>query len=67
MEKGMEYVLAVYEEHGFSKAAAKLFVTQPALSAIVKKEEQRYGLQFFNRRVTPLTLTEAGIKYINSA
>lgn len=46
MEKGMEYVLAVYEEHGFSKAAAKLFVTQPALSAIVKKEEQRYGLQF---------------------
>lgn len=46
MEKGMEYVLAVYEEHGFSKAAAKLFVTQPALSAIVKRRSSGTGCNF---------------------
>ena len=32
-----EYVYAVYQEKGFSRAAQKLFVSQPWLSAVVKK------------------------------
>ena len=35
----LEYVYTVYEEKSFSAAAKKLFMTQPALSAAVKKVE----------------------------
>ena len=34
---GMDYVYTVYEEKSFSAAAKKLFMTQPALSAAVKR------------------------------
>jgi DNA-binding transcriptional LysR family regulator len=67
MEKAMEYILLVNEEQSFSKAARKLFITQPALSAIVKKEEKKYGVKFFYRGVKPIILTEAGAKYIHAA
>ena len=67
MEKSKEYILKIYKEQSFSKAAAKLFITQPALSAIVKKEEQEYGVAFFNRNVKPIKPTEAGLKYIHAA
>ena len=35
-----EYIYAIYQEHSFSKAAQKLFVSQPWLSSVVKKVEQ---------------------------
>jgi len=37
MLKKMWYVYTVYEEKSFSKAAKRLFVSQPSLSAMVKK------------------------------
>lgn len=67
MERGMECVLAVYEHRNFTKAAAALFITQPALSTLVKKEEQRYGVTFFDRKKLPLSLTPAGESYIRTA
>lgn len=67
MERGMECVLAVYEKRSFTKAAEALFITQPALSALVKKEEQRYGVIFFDRKKMPLSLTAAGESYIRTA
>jgi|GEM_PF-5922904 len=39
MLKKMWYVYTVYEEKSFSKAAKRLFVSQPSLSAMVKKVE----------------------------
>ena len=33
----IKYVYAVYQERSFTKAAKKLFITQPALSSMVKK------------------------------
>ena len=39
MLQGMDYVYAVWRERSFSAAARKLFVSQPALSASVKKVE----------------------------
>ena len=39
MLKEMEYVYAVYEEQSFSKAARKLYLSQPALSAAVRRAE----------------------------
>ena len=50
MFDGKEYVYAVYEEKSFSKAAQKLYITQPALSTAIKKylanraDAQRRGL-----------------------
>ncbi len=67
MERGMECVLAVYEKRSFTKAADTLFITQPALSALVKKEEKRYGVNFFDRKKMPLSLTAAGESYIRTA
>ena len=37
MERVMEYILAIAKFKSVSKAAENLFISQPALSAIVKK------------------------------
>jgi len=67
VDKVMKYIMVISEEQSFSKAALKLFITQPALSTIIKKEELKYGAQFFYRGVKPIILTEAGAKYIQAA
>ena len=59
-----EYIYAVYQEKGFSKAAKKLYVSQPWLSATIKKAEQELGLPLFDRSTNPISLTEAGQYYI---
>lgn len=64
MFRGMEYVYAVYKEKSFSKAAQKLFISQPSLSANVKRVEKSIGYPIFDRSTKPLTLTEPGKKYI---
>ena len=60
----MEYVYAVYRERSFSKAARRLYVSQPWLSAAVKKTEQELGAQIFDRSTSPISLTEEGEYYI---
>lgn len=64
--KGMEYVYEVYKEKSFSKAARNLFISQPSLSAAVKKVEQEIGCELFDRSTTPIRLTECGVVYIES-
>lgn len=59
-----EYIYAVYQEKSFSKAAKKLYVSQPWLSATIKKAEQELGLPLFDRSTNPISLTEAGRYYI---
>ncbi len=59
-----EYIYAVYQERSFSKAAQKLFVSQPWLSAAVKKAEQELGLPLFDRSTNPISLTQAGRYYM---
>lgn len=66
MFQGMEYVYEVYKEKSFSKAAQKLFISQPYLSAAVKRIEKRVGYPIFDRSTKPLGLTECGEKYIRS-
>lgn len=64
--QGMEYVYEVYKEKSFSKAAANLFISQPSLSANVKRIEKRIGYPIFDRSTKPLQLTECGEKYIQA-
>lgn len=64
--QGMEYVYTVYKEKSFSKAAKSLFISQPSLSATIKRIENRIGYPIFDRSTKPLTLTECGEHYIRS-
>ena len=57
MFQGMEYVYEVYKERSFSKAAANLFISQPSLSANVKRIEKKIGYPIFDRSTKPLGLT----------
>jgi len=64
MQQEMEYIYEVYKEKNFTRAAEKLFITQPALSMAVQKVEERLGMPIFDRSTRPLSLTEAGEAYL---
>lgn len=64
MDSEMQYIYEVYREGSFSKAARKLFLTQPALSIAIRKVESKLGMPLFDRNTSPLTLTPAGEIYI---
>ena len=67
MFKNKDYVLAIYREGSFSKAAEKLYVSQPSLSATIKRLENKISMPIFNRSTSPVTLTQTGKKYIEYA
>lgn len=56
----MDYVLAVVQEQSFSKAAQKLYVTQPSLSQSIILIEKTLGTEIFDRSRSPVRLTTAG-------
>lgn len=66
MSPELTYLYAVYMEGSFSKAAEKLFITQPALSIAIKKIEDEIGMPLFDRKKKPLKLTDAGEIYIDA-
>ncbi len=66
MFQGMEYVYAVYKAKSFSKAAKELFISQPSLSASIKRIEKKIGYPIFDRSTKPLRLTEYGESYIKA-
>ena len=61
-----DYIYEVYKERSFSIAAKNLYITQPALSASVKKVEKQLGITIFDRSTSPIILTEEGKVYIES-
>lgn len=63
----LEYVIAVAEEKSFSKAAKKLYISQPSLSQYIMRLEDQIGIKIFDRTANPLTLTFAGEKYLETA
>src|SRR5947199_5058888 len=52
--------LAVAQERSFSRAAAKVHRTQPAVSQAVRRLESEVGEELFDRSSKSGTLTEAG-------
>ena len=67
MFRHKDYILTIYEVGSFTKAAEKLFVSQPSLSLTVKRVEDKIGAPIFDRSTSPITLTETGRKYIQYA
>lgn len=65
MFNNMAYVYEVYKEKSFSRAAENLYITQPSLSATVKKVEAQLDAPLFDRSTNPVQLTDCGREYIN--
>lgn len=65
--KILEYIIAIAEEKSISQAADRFYLSQPVLSRHLKKIEEELGAPLFVRGKPHLTLTEAGIIYINNA
>ena len=56
----LEHFLAVAEQRTFTRAAERVFRTQPALSQSIKKLETELGAPLFMRDNGDVSLTEAG-------
>ncbi len=56
----LETFLAVAEERSFSRAAARLHRTQPAVSQVIRKLEESVGETLFDRAARDGSLTAAG-------
>ncbi|MGY5846699.1 hydrogen peroxide-inducible genes activator [Salegentibacter sp. HM20] len=63
----LHYVLAVAEHKNFTKAAQKVFVTQPTLSMQIQKLEEELDVLIFDRSKKPIQLTETGKKIVQQA
>lgn len=64
LARHIQYFLAVAEHLSFTKAAAALHVSQPALSQQVKQLEEILGAQLFDRSGRTTRLTDAGDVYL---
>lgn len=61
-----ELIYTVYMEGSISKAAQKLFISQPSLSVMIQKIEEEIGTPLFDRTSKPIRLTEAGLEYVKA-
>src|SRR5436190_16906295 len=58
--------LAVAREHSFTRAAAKLGMSQSALSQIIRGLEERIGVRLLNRTTRTVTPTQAGERLLQA-
>jgi LysR family transcriptional regulator, hydrogen peroxide-inducible genes activator len=65
--KDLRYLVAVADERHFGRAAARCFVSQPTLSAQLKKLERTLGVQLIERAPNNVTLTPAGQEMVTRA
>lgn len=65
--KAIEYVLCLAESENISKAAEKLYISQPALSSYIKNIEQAIGCPLFERRNKKIIPTYAGECFLRYA
>ena len=63
----LEYLIEIENCGSISKAARRLFVTQPYLSRILKEVESEYGITVFTREKTGITPTDSGRLFLDMA
>lgn len=63
----LKYIVTIADELNISKAAQKLYVSQPSLSQCIQNIEKELGVEIFDRSTTPLKITYAGEVYIKWA
>jgi LysR family transcriptional regulator, hydrogen peroxide-inducible genes activator len=65
--KDLRYLVALADERHFGRAAQQCFVSQPTLSAQLKKLETYLGVQLIERQPKRVALTEAGEQIVTRA
>jgi LysR family hydrogen peroxide-inducible transcriptional activator len=58
--RDLRYLVALADTRHFGKAAARCFVSQPTLSAQIKKLEEYLGVELIERQPRQVVLTDAG-------
>ncbi len=61
-----DLIYTVYQEGSISKAAQRLFISQPSLSVMIQRIEEEVGVPLFDRTSKPIRMTEAGQEYIKA-
>jgi len=65
--KDLRYLVAVADTRHFGRAAERTFVSQPTLSAQIKKLEEYLGVQLIERSPKRVSLTVAGEEIVERA
>ncbi|POT54822.1 LysR family transcriptional regulator [Citrobacter amalonaticus] len=60
----LRYFAVVAEENNMSRAAQRLFMSQPPLSRHIRQLEERLGVTLFVRHTKGLTLTDEGLRVL---
>lgn len=60
----LNYLLVLAEEQNLTRAAKRLFITQPTLTAYINHLEQELGVRLFDRKHNPVRPTRAGQIYM---
>jgi LysR family hydrogen peroxide-inducible transcriptional activator len=63
----LRYVVAVAHEKSFGRAAARCFVSQPALSVAIHKLEEELGAPLFERGKSEVGITPVGERVVEQA
>ncbi len=63
----LKYAAAVARWGSFNEAAARLYVSQPSLSAAVRELEGEMGVRIFNRTSRGVTVTPEGTEFLGYA
>ena len=66
-QRELIYVKTIADEGSISKAAQKLYVSQPSLSHCIQRIEDSLGTKLFIRSASGLTLTYVGERYYSVA
>lgn len=63
----LEYFCAVSRYHSITRAAQKLYVTQPAISTAIHELEKEFSISLFTRSKNDMTLTKEGEVFYQKA
>lgn len=63
----LEYFIEIVHQNSFTKAAQALHISQPSLTATIKKMERDLGYQLLKRTTKEISITEKGIQFYNEA
>lgn len=63
----LKYVIEVAKNRSISKAAQRLFISQPSLSNAIKELENELGITIFSRTNKGIVITSEGTKFLGYA